>query len=164
MASADIPESCLIDTTFIIHLVNPKGEFHAHALSYFQALQGNRTRLYLPTLVMAEYAVKGGAEGVSNILGTLNAQVCGFDMAAALRYGELAGKHPTIFKVATPDKERSVVDLMLVAIAETLNLASIITTDKNICGQFLRGTQVQALDIKNPIEHRSPLWRASQDS
>ena len=162
MASIEFPASCLIDTTFVVHLVSPNAEFHANALSYFQALQGNQVRLYLPTLVMAEYAVKGGTDGVSAILGTLNAQVCGFDMAAALRYGELSKQHPTIFNVPTPEKERSVIDLMLVAIAETLNIESIITTDKHICGPLLRGTRITALDLKKPIENMSPLWRESE--
>jgi predicted nucleic acid-binding protein len=161
VAPSDFPASGLIDTTFVIHLVNPKAEYHAHALRYFQALQVNQTKLFLPTLVMAEYAVKGGRDGVSAVLATLGAQVCGFDLVAALRYGELAQQHPTIFRVPTPEKERSIVDLMLVAIADTLNIESIVTTDKHICGPLRAGTPVQALDIKVPIEQLSPLWRES---
>jgi hypothetical protein len=39
VAPTDFPVSGLIDTTFVIHLVNPKADYHAHALRYFQVLQ-----------------------------------------------------------------------------------------------------------------------------
>ncbi len=113
---------------------------------------------------MAEYAVKAGTEGVGAILATLTAQVCGFDMAAALRYGELTKKHPTIFSVPTPEKERTIIDLMLVAIADTLDIASIITTDKHVIGAFRVGTQVGAIDIKQPPESLLPLWSQSENT
>ena len=163
MASIEFPGSCLIDTTFVIHLVNPRLEYHANALTYFQALQTNRTALYLPTLVMAEYAVKGGTDGVLAVLATLGAQVCGFDMAAALRYGELAQQHRTIFNAPTPEKERSIVDLMLVAIADTQGIESIVTTDRHIAGALRNGTQVGVIDLKNPPESMLPLWRQSEN-
>lgn len=155
----ELPSSCLVDTTFLIHLVNAKAEYHANALAYFQALQANQTHFYLPTLVMAEFAVKRKAEGVAAVLSTLNAQVCGFDMSAALGYGKLTERHPTIFNVSVPEKERSVIDLMLVAICESLGIESIITTDKNLCGSFLRDTRINGLDIKRPITELYPLYR-----
>lgn len=162
MAQIELPGTCLVDTTFLVHLASPKSEFHANAMAYAQALQAHQTRFYLPTLVMAEYAVKAGSDGVSAVLGVLSAQVCGFDMRAALKYAELAQNHRPIFNVPVPEKERSIVDLMLVAIADTMSLESIITTDRNICGQFLNGTSTTALDIRKPITDLLPLWRDIQ--
>lgn len=159
MTSINLPATCLVDTTYLINLVQPKAPFHANALAFTQALQGNQTRFHLPTLVMAEYAVGAGSSGVGAILSTLSATVCGFDMAAALRYGELTGQPPSIFNAQVPEKERSVVDLMLIAIADTMSLESIITSDKNICGQFLKGTSIQPLDIRSPIASMYPLWK-----
>ncbi|MDO4245341.1 MAG: hypothetical protein Q4C89_04915 [Deinococcus sp.] len=162
MTTIELPVSCLIDTTYLVHLMNPKAEHHAHAFAYTQALQAGRTRFYLPTLVMAEYAVRGKREGVEAILGGLNPEICGFDMSAALRYAELTQLHPTIFKVPVPEKERSVIDLMLVAIADTLGVESVITCDKNICGQFRAGTSLTALDIRKPITELFPLWHTEE--
>jgi len=160
----EFPATCLVDTTALIHLASPKQQYHSNALEYFQAMQAQQTKFYLSTLVIAEYGFKGGRDGVASVLASLSARVCGFDMEAAFRYGTLAKQHPGIFQMTTPEKERVVIDLMLVATADYMGLESIISSDTNLCGPFLKGTSraILGLDIKKPITGMYPLWSSEE--
>jgi hypothetical protein len=115
--------------------------------------------------VIAEYAMKAGRDGVGKVLAFLDARVCGFDMAAAISYGELSKQHTDIFNVSVPEKERMIIDLMLVAIADNMGIESVISSDKHLCGRFLSGTsqKIQGLDIKKSIAEMYPLWSSDQN-
>lgn len=51
--------SVLLDTSFCIRLGRPSDPLHQNALDYFQYFLENKVELYLSSIVIAEYSVKG---------------------------------------------------------------------------------------------------------
>lgn len=48
-----------LDTSFFIRLLNPKESDHQNALTYFRRFTNEKVKLYLSSIVVAEYGIRG---------------------------------------------------------------------------------------------------------
>ncbi len=79
-------QGVLLDTSFILRLVKPEDPLHANVQNWFRELLVRNVPMYLSTIAIAEYCVKGD-------LGELpiqNLRILPFNVNHALRAGPLA--------------------------------------------------------------------------
>ena len=159
MTEIKIPKSVLVDTTFLINLTSKKKDNYSNARDYLLELQAVRTIFYLSALVIAEFSVKGD---IDNVLALLQPQTISFDSRDAKEYSRLVRLHPGVFNFKTPEKERVIVDLMLVSQASVRQIEAVIAEDTALCSLYTTGTVVQGIDIKTPyadfIAGQTPLY------
>ncbi|WP_143068274.1 type II toxin-antitoxin system VapC family toxin [Deinococcus reticulitermitis] len=155
-----LPASCLLDTAFVSALGRKNSPRHQDAHAYYLALTGNRTKFYMPTFVVGEIlAASDGQDSLQAVVNLLRPKILAYDIAASKRYAELTKLHPGFFRVTKDEKSRRIVDLMIVSIADVNLLESIISHDTHICSTFLKGTNIEGLDIKVPLIGRYPLYK-----
>jgi len=78
--------SILVDTSFLIRLLNPNDALHANADGYFKYYLENDYPLICSTISIAEYCVKGSYEQIP----WRNLQVLPFNVSHAIRAGKFA--------------------------------------------------------------------------
>jgi len=76
----------LLDTSFFVRLLNELDAFHQHALDYYQHFLENDYTLYVSTISIAEYCVKGEIDE----LPLMDIRVLPFNIKHATRSGEFA--------------------------------------------------------------------------
>ena len=156
----ELPKNCLVDTVYISALGNRKDYRHQSAHSYHIALQANQTRFYLPSFAIGELlAAQIDDSGLTALLGLLQPKILAYDATAAKKYAELTKLHPGFFRGPRDEKNRRIVDLMVVAMADVNGIESIISQDKHMCSTFLKGTNIEGLDFDVPLSDRYPLYR-----
>lgn len=143
--SNEIPRKVLLDTTFLVDLANPTSPYRDNAQEYAIQLLANKATFYLSSLVIAEFSIKGNLD---NAIRAFSPRQIEFGREDAEVYAELAKLHPGIFNLKVPDKERVVIDLMLIAQAKRRGIDAVLSTDSALCSIYLKGTSVVGLDIK----------------
>lgn len=162
MTTIKLPSSVLLDTTFLVHLTSDKHQFYHNARDFLLNLQANKTEFYLSSLVIAEFGAKGD---VSNAVALTLPKIISFDRKDAAVYSEEVMKYPGIFNFKIPDKERVIIDIMLISQAKARNIKAVISSDTAMCSTYLGSTGVGGIDIKgsyaNYISAQSPLYGPS---
>jgi predicted nucleic acid-binding protein len=106
----------LLDTSFILRLVKPGDALHQNVQAWFRELLGHNVPMYLSTIVVAEYCVKGDV----GELPLTNLRLLPFNMVHAMRAGPFTA---TLLQQRKRDgaEDRTVVlnDVKLLAQAET---------------------------------------------
>lgn len=121
----------LFDTCTLVHLFNEAtGELHQYALDVFNACQKNNWRIYLSTLTVAEYCVKGNLEPLLN---KLSFRIISYDLRAAITAAEISKETLTDTSLRTPENGRNIikVDTQIIANANAAELDYIVTADAN---------------------------------
>lgn len=145
----------LLDTSFVIRLMKTGDPLHANAQSWFKELLDRQIPMYLSTIVIAEYCVKGSFDE----LPVRNLRVLPFNVDHARRAGPFAGTLLEQRIKGGPD-ERTVVlnDVKLLAQAESAReISHFLTKDAGFHGrvQQLRdgghvlGTRI--IDLETPL-------------
>lgn len=111
----------LVDTSFLITLVHTYRENHETAKEFFKHALATKTKLYLSSLVVAEFSQRQSI----NDLGLVNYIPVPFNITDGIFAAELAVK---IKKDEGDEREAFKVDIMIMAQAEKLQ-AGIITDD-----------------------------------
>lgn len=162
MTTTKLPSSALLDTTFLVSLTSDKHQSYHNARDYLLNLQANKTVFYLSSLVAAEFGIKGD---LRNAIALTSPRLISFDQKDAASYSLAAKRHPGVFNFKAPEKERVVIDLMLIAQAEARKIAAIISEDTAMCSIYLKGTPVVGLDIKTSytdyVLNQAPLYNIS---
>lgn len=81
-----MPYSVLLDTSFLIRLLNEADSLHANAVNYFQYFLEQGIALKVSTISIAEYCVRGKVDE----LPLKNLQIIPFNIDHAQRTGEFA--------------------------------------------------------------------------
>ena len=126
--------SVLLDTSFCIRLGKPSDTLHQNALDYFQYFLENKIELYLSSIVIAEYSVKGDIADLP--LKTM--KIIPFDYFD----GKTAGEFYSILlnkNLQQIDREKNVVkdDCKLIAQIYNRKLEGYITKDHKSFGQII---------------------------
>lgn len=164
MTSSSLPKKVMVDTSFLIYLVNPSNENHANAWAYFLMLKNSGATFYISTLVISEYNFNGN---IDVVIDALQARVLAYGFREAVAYPLKALEFNWIYKKSETDKRALVTDLMLVVQAETHKLDAIITGDKKMGINFLQKGPIKYIDCTLLPEEITPLWeqaRASVDT
>lgn len=146
-------ESVLLDTSYVIRLLKADDPLSGNAKAWFRELLDRKTPMYLSTIVIAEYCVKGSFEE----LPIRNVRVLPFNVDHARRAGSYTGTLLSI-RAKGGKEERNVVlnDVKLLAQAEaTVGISHILTKDNGFrsrIGQLrgaghVLGTEVLDLNI-----------------
>ena len=147
----------LVDTSFLIRLLKPDDPLHANARDWFKELLARKVPMYLSTIVVAEWCVKGAFDE----LPVRNLRMLPFNVDHARRAGPLTVVLLRVRDKGEPD-ERNIVlnDMKLLAQAEaTAGISHILTKDggyaKRIARLRAEGQVVatQVLDLNVPMAH-----------
>ena len=117
----------LVDTSFLIRLLKPDDPLNGNAKAWFREFLERKVPLFLSTIVIAEWCVKGDFDE----LPVRNLRVLPFNVDHARRAGPLMGALLKAREQAGPE-ERNVVlnDVKLLAQAEaTIGITHILTKD-----------------------------------
>ncbi len=143
----------MLDTSFLIRLLNKNDSLHENAKGYFRHLLGEKTILKCSTISVAEYCVRGKhAE-----LPLRNLQIVPFNFDHAIRAGEIMSI--LLAKKAVPaDVERTIVinDIKLFAQADVeKEIDGYLTSDSRNIKLYSAVRQTSELsfkflDIKTP--------------
>jgi len=148
-------QGVLLDTSFILRLVKPGDPLHPNVHSWFRELLGHKVPMYLSTIAIAEYCVKGNV----GELPLPNLRILPFNMDHAMRAGPFTATLLQQRKRAGGD-ERAVVlnDVKLLAQAETtVGISHLLTKDLGfqVRMQQLRSDghvlRTQVLDLNVPM-------------
>jgi predicted nucleic acid-binding protein len=120
----------LVDTSFLISLVHKERDTHHTAREFYQHALKTRTKLFLSSLVVAEFSQR---QSIAD-LGLANYIMAPFNIPDGILAGALAEK---IKKDDGIDREAFKVDVMLMAQAEKLH-AGIITDDKKTMQRYYK--------------------------
>ena len=154
--------SVLLDTSFCIRLGKPSDPLHQNAIDYFQYFLENKIELFLSSIVIAEYSVKGDIADLP--LNTM--KIIPFDFFD----GKTAGEFHSILlnkKTSLQDIERNVVkdDCKLIAQLFNRKLEAYITKDRKSFGQIInplmheKSFTVELLDLAVSLkEYKSELF------
>lgn len=145
----------LVDTSFVIRLLKPDDALHGNARSWFKELLDRNVPMYLSTIVIAEWCVKGAFDE----LPLRNMRVLPFNVDHARRAGPLMD---VLLRVREQGEreERNIVlnDVKLLAQAEaTAGISHILTKDggyaRRIASLGKEGQVVstQVLDLNVPM-------------
>ena len=120
-------EGVLLDTSYVIRLLKSDDALNGNAKDWFRELLDRKVPMYLSTIVIAEYCVKGSFEE----LPLRNVRVLPFNVDHARRAGPFNGTLLTIRTKGVPEERNVVVnDVKLLAQAEaTVGISHILTTD-----------------------------------
>lgn len=146
--------SVLLDTSFCIRLGKPDDALHQNTLDYFQYFLENKIELYLSSIVIAEYSVKGDIADLP--LKTM--KIIPFDFFDGKTAGEfhsiLLDKHKQNI-----EREKNVVkdDCKLIAQIYNRKLDAYITKDRKSFSQIInplmkdKGFSIELLDLTTPL-------------
>lgn len=120
----------LFDTCTLIHLFKKESELHQLALHVFEACQRNRYHIYLSTLSVAEYCVKGNGEALFN---RLFFRITPYDERAALTAAEYSKVTMADNALRSGENRRDVikVDTQILAHAASSEMDYVVTADAN---------------------------------
>jgi predicted nucleic acid-binding protein len=126
----------LVDTSFVIRLLKPDDPLNANAKSWFRELLDRKVPMFLSTIVIAEWCVKGAFEE----LPVRNMRVLPFNVDHARRAGPFTG---ALLKAREQgaSEERAVVlnDVKLLAQAEaTSAISHVLTKDGGYAKRIVR--------------------------
>ncbi len=122
----------MLDTSFLITLVDDRRPQHPVARKYFEHALVRGATLYVSTLVLAEFAIK---QAVTDL--PLHAfRVLPFNIDHAIAAGPLAFK---LMPARDPGEERATVrtDLNLIAQADSEQIPYILTEDRRTLAKYL---------------------------
>lgn len=88
MANNSAGGGVLLDTSFFLHFLKPQAPLQQHADRYFRYFLQHNWPMYLSTVVIAEYCVKGQLDE----LPLLNLRLLPFTVPHAVRAGELRAR------------------------------------------------------------------------
>ncbi len=114
----------LVDTGFLISLVNPARPSHDAARAYFEFAVHSGIPIYLPTLVMAEFGVR---QPVTD-LPMHNFIVAPFNADDAQLSAKMMGLNE---RAPSDSREGTKIDLAILAQAERLGLPSVLSEDRD---------------------------------
>jgi predicted nucleic acid-binding protein len=118
----------LLDTSFVIRLLRTNDVLHPNAKAWFRQLLERRVPMYLSTISIAEYCVKGSFDE----LPLRNVRVLPFNIDHARRAGPFTGSLLDQRKQAGSEDDRAVVisDVKLLAQAEVdVGISHFLTKD-----------------------------------
>ena len=145
----------LLDTSFVIRLMKTGDPLHANAQAWYKELLDRKVPMFLSTIVIAEYCVKGSFEE----LPVRNLRVLPFNVDHARRAGPYAGTMLQQRVKGGPD-ERAVVlnDVKLLAQAESeLQISHFITKDIGFHGRVRQlrdgghDLRTRIIDLASPV-------------
>lgn len=139
----------LVDTCALIALVNPNEPHHKTVRDYIEQAVLEGVELYVSALTVAEFAVRQD-------LGSLDQQMFiieGFEPPEAALAGKMEA-HLT--RDPGDDRVRLKVDVMLIAHAEKIGVAGLLTTDANSMAKYARRLQLAGLTSVLPILATDP--------
>ncbi len=123
-------EGVLLDTSFLIRLLNGSDPLHENTVKYYEYFQEKEHILFVSTIAVAEYCVKGKVDE----LPFLHIRVLPFNLIHAVKAGEIAF---TVFreKNQVDVQNRNVIpnDAKLFAQAETDPLIGYFATSDEAC-------------------------------
>jgi len=122
----------LLDTSFLITLVDDSRPGHVVARKYFEHALASGATMYVSTLALAEFAIK---QAITDLpLGAL--RVLPFNIDHATAAGRLAS---ILMPVRDPGDERATVrnDLNLIAQADTERIPYILTEDRRTLAKYV---------------------------
>jgi len=142
--------SVLLDTSFCIRLGKPSDPLHQNALDYFQYFLENKVELYLSSIVIAEYSVKGDVADLP--LKTM--KIIPFDYFDGKTAGEFYSILLNLNKQQL-DREKNVVkdDCKLIAQIYNCKLDAYISKDRKSFSQIInplmkeKSFEVELLDL-----------------
>ena len=142
--------SVLLDTSFCIRLGKPSDPLHQNALDYFQYFLENKVELYLSSIVIAEYSVKGDIADLP--LKTM--KIIPFDYFDGKTAGEFYSILLNLNKQQL-DREKNVVkdDCKLIAQIYNRKLDAYISKDRKSFSQIInplmkeKSFEVELLDL-----------------
>jgi len=142
--------SVLLDTSFCIRLGKPSDPLHQNALDYFQYFLENKVELYLSSIVIAEYSVKGDVADLP--LKTM--KIIPFDYFDGKTAGEFYSILLNLNKQQL-DREKNVVkdDCKLIAQIYNRKLDAYISKDRKSFSQIInplmkeKSFEVELLDL-----------------
>ena len=116
----------VLDTGFLITLVDAKRAEHEHAKAYYRYFLENGITLYLPTVVASEFGIK---QPVTD-LPLHNFKVLPFNLAESIRCAEL---NNTYYRSKVGSGQRDAVkdDFKIIAQAEEQEAMFLLTEDRN---------------------------------
>ena len=124
-------DSALVDTSFLISLVDPRRPHHQTARRYYQECIRRRVPMLLSTVVISEFHVK---EPITD-LELRNFLVLPFNIDDAMTCGDLAREFP---RDAADDRTRVKDDLKIIAQACVNDATCVFTEDENTLAKYLR--------------------------
>lgn len=145
----------LVDTSLVIRLLKSDDELHPNARAWFKELLDRKVAMYLSTIVIAEWCVKGNFDE----LPVRNLRVLPFNVDHARRAGPLMGVLLKARESAGPE-DRNVVlnDVKLLAQAEASSgISHILTKDGGYAKRIERlkaeghVITTQVLDLNVPM-------------
>lgn len=149
----------MVDTSFLGNLMVDNATFNGNALKYFLLLQQQKAVFYIPTIVVAEYSMKGD---IGVVVNALSARIESFDLLEAREYARNSEKYNWFpKKMSRAQKRDAVVDLMLISQAITSRMDIFITADQGLCNRVPPEVKLTVLNIMRPPEFSTPLWLQS---
>lgn len=145
-------EGVLLDTSFIIRLLKTDDTLHANAKVWFRWLLDHKVPMYLSTISISEFCVKGSFDQ----LPLRNVRVLPFNWQHAQRSGEFGG----VLLDRRKDEERAVVinDIKLLAQADVEpRISHFLTKDRKLSAKITQlassGLQLRAtlIDLNTPL-------------
>lgn len=120
----------LFDTCTLVHLFKADSDLHPCAERVFEACQQNNFRVYLSTLTVAEYCVKGNPEPLLN---KFFFKIIPYDERAALTAAEYSKITLADAALRTSENGRNVikVDTQILAHAAASEMDYVVTADAN---------------------------------
>ena len=147
--------SILLDTSFLIRFLKSNDPLHQNAREYFKYFLENKIDIYLSSIVIAEYSVKGDA----NNLPLEFVKIIPFDFFDGKTGGEF---HSIIInnKEQVANIERNVIkdDCKLIAQIYNRKIDSYITKDKKSFTKIIqpilanKGFNIELLDLEIPLK------------
>ncbi len=130
----DTVQGVLLDTSFILRLVKPQDPLHGNTQAWFRELLGRKVPMYLSTIAIAEYCVRGEVSE----LPLPNLRILPFNMDHAMRAGPFAS---TLLQLRKRDgaDDRTVVlnDVTLLAQAEVqIGISHFLTKDQRFTARM----------------------------
>lgn len=145
--------SVLLDTSFMIRLLSESDKLHQNALDYFKYFLANRTPIYISTIAIAEYCVRGDIEDLPRN----NLRILPFN----IMHARTAGDFTAIIWEARKEVEfgkRPVVlnDIKMFAQAHYEKISKFVTADSNSKKSYQKikdkiPLNFDHLDIKTPV-------------
>lgn len=117
----------VLDTGFLITLVDANRKSHEHAKAYYQYFLENGVTLYLPTVVASEFFIKQPIDEFSLLH---NFKILPFNFAEAIRCSDLNSAY---YRKQTGVGQRDAVkdDFKIIAQTEEQDALFLLTEDKN---------------------------------
>ena len=153
MASLNI-KSVMLDTSFLIRLMDERDALHGNALDYFRHFLENKTTIHISTVAVAEYTVGDDAENIPVDF----VQIEAFDYRDAVTAGQfhrlISGERNNI-----PEYNRRIIanDVKILAQIRTKEIDAIITKDFSSYGKYVKPLtdagllQIRFLDLNTPL-------------